>query len=165
MEANGDLALLVINTNAAAAITSQFNISGFNPSGAATVWQYGETQDTAQKNSPSGTTALSDTSATLSMSGSDFSYSFPAYSMTVLDLTAAQAPTVATAAAATPNPVTAVSTALSVLGAYNGGESNLTYTWAATTLPTAPPRRSSAPRARTPRRTSPPPSARRGPTA
>ncbi len=70
------------------------------------------------------------------MSGSDFSYTFPAYSMTVLDLTAAQAPTVATAAAATPNPVTAVSTALSVLGAYNGGESNLTYTWAATTLPT-----------------------------
>ena len=135
MEANGDLDLLVINTNAAAAITSRFNVAGFNPSGAATVWQYGEAQDTAQKNSSSGTTALSDTGATLSMSGSDFSYTFPAYSMTVLDLTAAQAPTVATAAAATLSTVTGVSTALSVLGAYNGGESNLTYTWAATTLP------------------------------
>ncbi len=42
------------------------------------------------------------------------------------------APTVATPAAATPNPVTATTTALSVLGAYPGGESTLTYTWSAT---------------------------------
>ncbi len=41
------------------------------------------------------------------------------------------APTVATPAAATPNPVTATTTALSVLGAYPGGESTLTYTWSA----------------------------------
>ncbi len=45
-------------------------------------------------------------------------------------------PTVATAAAATPSPVTGTSTSLSVLGADDGGESNLTYTWVATSSPT-----------------------------
>jgi hypothetical protein len=45
------------------------------------------------------------------------------------------APTVVTAAVASPNPVTGTTTALSVLGADDGGESNLTYTWAATTIP------------------------------
>jgi CubicO group peptidase (beta-lactamase class C family) len=38
-------------------------------------------------------------------------------------------PTVATAAAASSNPVTATATSLSVLGNDDGGESNLTYTW------------------------------------
>jgi hypothetical protein len=41
-------------------------------------------------------------------------------------------PTVATAAKATPSPVTAKTTLLSVLGADNAGEANLVYTWAAT---------------------------------
>jgi hypothetical protein len=45
-------------------------------------------------------------------------------------------PTIATAAAANPNPVTGATTALSVLGADDGGEANLTYTWA--TLGTPP---------------------------
>jgi regulation of enolase protein 1 (concanavalin A-like superfamily) len=45
------------------------------------------------------------------------------------------APTVATAASATPSPVTTTTTALSVLGADYAGQSVLTYTWAATTLP------------------------------
>ena len=47
------------------------------------------------------------------------------------------APTVATAAAASPSPVTGATTALSVLGADDGGESNLTYTWATTGTPPA----------------------------
>lgn len=45
------------------------------------------------------------------------------------------APTVATAAVATPATVTGVSTGLSVLGADDHGEANLKYTWSATTLP------------------------------
>ena len=45
------------------------------------------------------------------------------------------APTVATPAAAAPNPVTGTSTALSVLGSDDGGESNLTYTWTVTAEP------------------------------
>jgi hypothetical protein len=44
-------------------------------------------------------------------------------------------PTVATAAAATPNPAIGTTTALSVLGSDDGGESNLTYTWTAVAMP------------------------------
>ena len=40
-------------------------------------------------------------------------------------------PTVAQPAAANPNPVTGTTTNLSVLGADDGGEANLTYTWSA----------------------------------
>ena len=47
------------------------------------------------------------------------------------------APTVAIAAAASPNPVTGQNTSLSVLGDDDGGEANLTYTWATTGTPPA----------------------------
>ena len=47
------------------------------------------------------------------------------------------APTVATAASATPNTATGQSTSLSVLGADDGGEANLTYTWTTTGTPPA----------------------------
>src|SRR5439155_142887 len=47
------------------------------------------------------------------------------------------APTVATGAAATPSPVLAKTTALSVLGADDGGEAALKYTWATTGVPPA----------------------------
>jgi autotransporter-associated beta strand protein len=85
-EPSGDLDLLVINVNPAASLTEQFDLTGFQPGGAAQVWQYGEAQDTAQSHSGSGASALSDSSTTLSLSGTNFSYAFPAYSMTVLDL-------------------------------------------------------------------------------
>jgi PKD repeat protein len=48
-----------------------------------------------------------------------------------------QAPTVATAAKATPSPATGTTTVLSVLGADDGGEAALTYTWATTGTPPA----------------------------
>jgi hypothetical protein len=47
------------------------------------------------------------------------------------------APTVATAAAASPSPATGTTAALSVLGADDGGEAALTYTWATTGSPPA----------------------------
>jgi hypothetical protein len=46
-----------------------------------------------------------------------------------------KAPTVATAAKASSSTVTTTSVTLSALGADDGGESNLKYTWSATTLP------------------------------
>jgi hypothetical protein len=46
-----------------------------------------------------------------------------------------QPPTVAQPASATPNPVTTTTTNLSALGADDGGEGNLTYTWNATAEP------------------------------
>ena len=79
--------LLVINTNPAASLTDQFNVTGFQPGTSAQVWQYGETQDTAQSQTANGASALANSTATLNVSGSSFSYTFPAYSMTVLDLT------------------------------------------------------------------------------
>jgi PKD repeat protein len=48
-----------------------------------------------------------------------------------------QAPTVATAAKAAPSPATGATTVLSVLGTDDGGEANLTYTWATTGTPPA----------------------------
>jgi len=47
------------------------------------------------------------------------------------------APTIATPAAAAPNPVIGTTTALSVLGADDAGEANLTYAWATTGTPPA----------------------------
>jgi hypothetical protein len=85
-QANGHLDLLVVNTNPAASLTDQFSVTGFQPSASAQVWQYGEAQDTAQSQSATGASALAGSTATLSVSGSSFSYSFPAYSMTLLDL-------------------------------------------------------------------------------
>ncbi|MFT3785478.1 MAG: glycosyl hydrolase [Tepidisphaeraceae bacterium] len=45
-------------------------------------------------------------------------------------------PTISVAAVANPNPVTGTSAALSVLGADDGGEANLTYTWSVLSKPT-----------------------------
>ena len=59
-------------------------------------------------------------------------------STVTVSITVANAPpTVARAAAATPNPVTGTTTILSVLGANDGGEANLTYTWASVGTPPA----------------------------
>jgi hypothetical protein len=46
-----------------------------------------------------------------------------------------QAPTVAAPAVAAPNPVAGTTTVLRVLGADDGGETNLTYTWAVLSAP------------------------------
>ena len=91
-ESSGDLALLVINVDPAASITETFAPTGFQPGGPAQVWQYGQTQDTAQSHSPTGASALANSSTILSLTGSNFTYTFPAYSMTVLDLTANASP-------------------------------------------------------------------------
>ena len=135
MQSNGDLGLLAINTNPTANITDQFTITGFQPGGPAQIWQYGKAQDTAQSLSSNGASALASSSTTLNLTGASFSYAFPAYSMTVLDLK--QAPTVASPAAA-PSSIGGTTAALSALGGYNGGESDLTYTWSTTGTPPAP---------------------------
>ena len=58
------------------------------------------------------------------------------FTTNTISMTVAPAPpTVATAAAASPSPVTGLTTALSVLGADDAGESNLTYTWSTTGTP------------------------------
>jgi hypothetical protein len=142
LEPNGHLDLLVINktstglntntTGTPAILNETFNISGFTPSNQATVWQYGSAQDNLQEANPGSTTigALSNSTQTLTLSNNSFSFGFPSYSMTVLDI-APNAPTVATPAAATPNPVVGTTTNLTVLGQEGGTDSGLTYTWGA----------------------------------
>ena len=129
LEPNGHLDLLVINKSASSALTGQFQLAGFPPAAQAQVWQYGEAQDTAQSQTSDGHSALANFTATLTVSGSTFSYSFPAYSMTVLDLGKASSgtagPTITKAASATPSPVTGTTTVLSVTATDPSGNSGL----------------------------------------
>ena len=67
-------------------------VAGFTPTSQAQAWQYGKTQDTAQSHTTDGSSALANFSVTLTLNGSNFSYMFPSYSMTVLDLTPAGGP-------------------------------------------------------------------------
>ncbi len=134
-EANGQLDLMVINKSPSDDLTAHFNVNGFIPNGQAEIWQYGETQDNAQEASSDGSAALANFSTVLSLSGVDFNYTFPAYSMTVMQLSASASLTVATAAAASPSPVTGTTTNLSVLGAQSGSDAGLTYTWTVTNAP------------------------------
>jgi alpha-L-arabinofuranosidase len=142
VEPNGQLDLLVINKSATSALTGNFELANYQPASSATVWQYGEAQDTAQSQTSNGASALANFTTHLSVSGSTFSYSFPAYSMTVLVLgkasSGASGPTITKTAAATPNPVTGTTTALSVSASDSAGAASLTYTWATTGTPPAP---------------------------
>jgi hypothetical protein len=130
LEPNGHLDLMVINKNPDANITEQFSVPGFNASGQAQIWQYGEAQDYAQSLTSNGAASLANFTTSLSFAGNNFSYMFPAYSMTVIDLT--PTPVVATAAAASPSPVTGTFTGLSALGSENGSNAGLNYTWSST---------------------------------
>lgn len=73
---NGHMALLVVNKSPETNITGDIALSGFSPAGSATTYSYGETNDTSQTGLTTSTT----------VAGSAFSYTFPAYSMTVIDM-------------------------------------------------------------------------------
>ncbi len=134
-ESDGDLELLVINKSAAGPITGQFQLSGFQPTAQAQVWQYGETQDNEQEASSTGESALASFTASLVLSGSNFSEAFPAYSMTVLDLASQGAtgsgPAISAPAVAAPDPVLGTTADVSVSAIEIGGGSPLDYTWSA----------------------------------
>ncbi len=142
VEPNGHLDLLVVNKSATSAISGQFQLANFSPAVQANVWQYGEAQDTAQSQTTDGHSTLANFVANLTVNGSTFTYSFPAYSMTVLDLGKASSgtagPTITHAASASPSPVTGKTTTLSVSATDPAGNSGLTYSWAATGTPPAP---------------------------
>jgi alpha-L-arabinofuranosidase len=86
-QSNGHLDLLVINKDPSQNVTGRFQITGFQPSAQARFWQYGKSQDTAQSHTTDGHSALANFAVTLVLSGSSFRYTFPSYSMTVIDLT------------------------------------------------------------------------------
>jgi alpha-L-arabinofuranosidase len=142
LEPNGHLDLLVVNKSASGALTGQFKLANFAPAAQANVWQYGEAQDTAQSQTSDGHSALANFTANLTVNGSTFSYSFPAYSMTVLDLGKASSgtagPTITKVASASPSPVTGTTTVLSVTATDPSGDTGLTYTWSSIGAPPAP---------------------------
>ena len=142
LEPDGHLELLVINKDPDANLNEQFTLQSFTPPILAQAWQYGEAQDTAQSGTTDGHSGLASFTASLNVSGSTFSYSFPAYSMTVLDLgkvfSIASGPNITQGAAASPSPIDGVSTVLSVSATDPAGASSLTYTWATTGSSPAP---------------------------
>lgn len=77
LKQNGHLSLLVVNKSASTDITGSVSLQGFSTTGATEVYSYGKTNDTGQ-------TGL--TTSTAAIDGSTFSYSFPSYSMTVIDM-------------------------------------------------------------------------------
>jgi hypothetical protein len=142
LEPYGHLELLVINKDSDANLNEQFTLQGFTPPILANAWRYGEAQDTAQSLTTDGHSGLASFTASLNVSGSMFSYSFPAYSMTVLDLgkvvSIASGPSITQGAAASPSAIDGESTLLSVSAADPAGASSLTYTWATTGSSPAP---------------------------
>jgi hypothetical protein len=89
LQQDGHLDLLVINKSRDNNLTGQFQLTGFQPDSQAQFWQYGKTEDAAQSHTIDGHSALANFTDTLAVDGSSFSYPFPAYSMTVLDLSPA----------------------------------------------------------------------------
>jgi alpha-L-arabinofuranosidase len=104
-EANGHLDLLVVNKDPTNALTSQIQLVGFAPTAQAQVWQYGKAEDTAQSHTTDGHSALTNFTTTLALSGAGFNYSFPSYSMTVIDVGPSDViPPTVSITAVTPNP-------------------------------------------------------------
>jgi hypothetical protein len=89
---NGHLDLLVINKSPQSDDQATIQIAGFVPSGQSTLWQYGKAEDNAQRDSRDGSASLSQTNPILQINDGSFPFTFPSYSMSVLDLAPATAP-------------------------------------------------------------------------
>lgn len=85
-QANGHVVLLVINKSATQDINETFTISGFGEVTQATLWQYGKAEDEAQRVSGTGAASLTQSSPNIVIAAGSFQFAFPAYSMSVLDL-------------------------------------------------------------------------------
>jgi len=79
--ADGDVRLLVINKHSTDALTGQIALTDFAPgSSTATVYSYGKENDAQGAATPGYTTA------TFTGAGANFAYTFPSYSITVIEL-------------------------------------------------------------------------------
>jgi hypothetical protein len=81
--ADGALTLLAVNKDPVASFTAQIALHGFVPATNATARAYGETQDTAAE---TGMGSPDIALANFGLAGTNFSYTFPPYSLTVLTL-------------------------------------------------------------------------------
>ncbi len=103
-------------------------IDSFNPP-TATNWVIGGSADAV--NAP----GHGDGQANVPGDFIDFGSAVSPQSLYIAQLLARETPTIATAAAASPSPITGKTTTLTALGADVAGESTLTYTWSATAPP------------------------------
>jgi hypothetical protein len=87
---DGTLELLAINKDPANDASAQIEISGYTPGGNTTVYSYGIPQDKAAKTG-SGSPDVSQ--APFAGASASFTYTFPAYSATILSMSTGPAPT------------------------------------------------------------------------
>jgi autotransporter-associated beta strand protein len=127
--------LTVINPGPTALATA-VNINGVSSvSSSGTAYTLQASYGTAS-NSIANPTLVAPATSTVTNLAASFTQQFPAYSLTILQITTnGVLPTVAVPAAANPAAVTGNTTGLSVLGTDAGGESSLTYTWSVAGVP------------------------------
>lgn len=119
--ADGRLALLVVNKNPTADLTAQISLQNFIPgSGTATVWSYGKTNDAQNSANPDLT------ASTITNASASFTYTFPSYSATVIQLAAPVAVPVISTQPASQVVAPGGSVTLSVTAS---GEGPLSYQW------------------------------------
>ena len=87
--ADGALTLLVINKSPSTALNASIAVSGYSPAGAFTVYSYGPAQDDAAR---TGIGSADVASSGATGAGSTFVFAVPAYSVTVLALSATAPP-------------------------------------------------------------------------
>lgn len=126
---DGALTVMVISKVLSGDTPVTVNLANFNSGGTAQAWQL--------SGSANGIAQL----ANVPISSGSLAATVPAQSITLFVIPAAtganQPPTIATPAAANPTPATGTATNLTVLGADDKGEGNLTYSWATTGTPPA----------------------------
>ena len=91
--ADGSLAVLAINKSATAAISAKIAVAGLLPNSTGYAYTYGMVQDTAAR---TGVGSADVATAALSGLATNFNYTFPAYSVTVLALSGSAPPPPAT---------------------------------------------------------------------
>ena len=93
---NGTLTLLVINKDPSNPWTGNVSVAGFLPATSATVYSYGEPQDTAAQTEPPGNPAVDVQQAAMSVPSASFSATFAPYSATVIAIPALTPPSITT---------------------------------------------------------------------
>jgi hypothetical protein len=121
---NGTLSLLVINKSSSATLSAGLALTNFLPLSNATVYSYGILQDEAARTN--GPILAQDLATnTISLASSAFSYSFPPYSATVLNLSPWLPPVIA----AHPTNRSVALASNTTFNASAGGTAPLAYQW------------------------------------
>ncbi|SDT15378.1 alpha-N-arabinofuranosidase [Paenibacillaceae bacterium GAS479] len=86
-DANGDLYVLVMNEDPTNDYATSLNIANYTPGATAAVWKLGEGLALDQLNSSGQAPVVVNQVSTIPVSGSSFTYTFPAHTLTAIKLT------------------------------------------------------------------------------